>query len=160
MLDTLFTIVESPVFDWVIVGVLSYLGVLWFALIVWVARDVVNRTSNVLFQIFAILLNIFLPVFGLLVYLIIRPSRTLLEKYYEEAEYHLLSEQGVADSSCPKCEKPVAQDYLFCPSCSEKLKKRCGHCRHVFPEKYEVCPYCGKVRDKRSGAERGAKHHS
>ena len=150
MLDKLFIIVESPVFDWVIVGILVYLGVLWFALIVWVARDVVNRTNNVLFQIFAILLNIFLPVFGLLVYLIIRPARTLLEKYYEEAEYQLLSEQGGTESTCSKCQKQVSQDYLFCPSCSEKLKKRCHHCRHVFPEKYELCPYCGKKgRDKK-----------
>lgn len=143
-IDRVVALFESPIFDWVIKGSLIYLGVLWFAIVIWVGRDIINRTNNILFQVFVILLNVVLPVFGLILYLIIRPSKTLLEKYYEEMEYQFLAEQASGEEDCPKCEASVSSDFLYCPSCAEKVKNSCWNCDHIYLSKYVVCPYCGK----------------
>jgi hypothetical protein len=69
-----------------------YVGLLWFSIIIWVTRDAVQRSNNLLFQAFAILLNILIPILGVLLYLILRPSKTNVERYYEELEHKLLLE--------------------------------------------------------------------
>lgn len=69
-----------------------YVGLLWLAIIIWVTRDSISRSSSLLFQTFAILLNIGIPILGVLLYLIIRPSQTLLERYYQDMEQRLLKE--------------------------------------------------------------------
>ena len=146
-IDKVVALFESPLFDWIMRGGLIYLGVLWFAVALWVARDIVNRTNNVFTQVFFILMNIVLPVFGLILYLIIRPSKTLLEKYYEEMEYHFLADHSQKDEHCPRCEEPLTKDFLFCPSCAEQVKNNCDSCGQVYLSNYLVCPYCGK-KDK------------
>lgn len=148
-IDSIISIFDSPIFDWVTKGVLVYLGVLWFAIVIWVGRDIINRTNNILFQVFVILLNVVLPVFGLILYLIIRPGKTLLEKYYEELEYNFLADQSSPDGTCPRCEGAISSDFLYCPSCSEKVKNSCPHCKHIYLSQYVVCPYCGKKEHKK-----------
>jgi hypothetical protein len=91
--------VSSGYFMWIVYGVLIYLGVLWFALVAWVARDVVSRSRSLLFQTLMILMNMALPIFGLFVYLLLRPSKTLMAKYYDEVEMRLLKEAALASES-------------------------------------------------------------
>lgn len=146
-IDKIVAIFESPLFDWIMRGSLIYLGILWFAVALWVARDIVNRTNNIFLQVCFILMNIVLPVFGLILYLIIRPSKTLLEKYYEEMEYHFLADHTQKDEHCPRCEEPLTKDFLFCPACAEQVKNSCTGCGHIYVSNYVVCPYCGK-KDK------------
>ena len=83
---------SSEYFKWVVYGILTYLGILWLALIAWVARDVIGRSRSLFFQTVMILLNMVLPVFGLFVYLLLRPPKTLMERYYDEVEMRLLKE--------------------------------------------------------------------
>ncbi len=142
--DQLIAFFSSPILGLILKGLVVYLGILWFALVIYVARDIIQRTDNVLFQILVILLNIVLPVFGLLLYLIIRPGKTLLEKYYEDLEYHFLSDQSAEKESCPRCESPLSPDYLFCPNCSDKVKKSCTHCKRVYWNHHTLCPFCGR----------------
>ena len=95
MTDWLNFFIDMEGMNWlqvVVAGVTAYLFVLWAALVVWVARDSVGRTQNISLQILAILSVIVLNVFGLVLYLILRPQRTLLERYYEELERKALSE--------------------------------------------------------------------
>jgi len=158
MFDSLESITQffsSPVFEWLVKGALLYLGVLWFAVVIWVARDIINRTNSLLFQSAVILLNIVLPVFGLLLYLIVRPTKTLVEKYYDELEYHFLNDQKVEVESCPRCEDDIQSDFLFCPKCEEQLKRTCWSCDHIFLHEYKVCPYCGKKERKVKRSQRG-----
>jgi hypothetical protein len=90
--DQVIQFFQSEVFQWVVYGVLIYLGILWLALVAWVARDVVSRSRSLIFQTLMILLNMLLPIFGLFVYLLLRSPKTLTEKYYDELEHHLLLE--------------------------------------------------------------------
>lgn len=84
--------ISSEYFRWIVYGVIVYLGILWLALVAWVARDVVQRSRSLFFQTLMILLNMVLPVFALFVYLLLRPPKTLMERYYDEVELRLLQD--------------------------------------------------------------------
>lgn len=91
--NTLSSLVSSAGVNTLLLGVLVYVGVLWVALILWVTKDITNRTNNMGFQIISISMIIFLtPVFGLPLYLLIRPSRTLMERYFEEVEQDMIEQ--------------------------------------------------------------------
>jgi len=156
-IDRIISLSESPLIDILFKGGLVYLAILWFATVIWVARDIVNRSNNIIFQVSVILLNIGLPVFGLVLYMIIRPTRTLLEKYYEELEYGFLTEHSQSEETCPRCDEHLSAEFLYCPSCSEKVKNSCTSCQHVYLNSYVVCPYCGK-KGKKKGSLRSIKH--
>jgi len=147
-IDKVINLVESPLVDWVIKGILIYLAILWLAIVIWVARDIINRSNSIIFQVFVILINILLPVFGLILYLIIRPSKTLVEKYYEEMEYSFLSEHSEHEDHCRRCEKAIQPEFIYCPNCQEKVRSQCTHCKHTYLSKYRVCPYCGKKAEQ------------
>jgi len=121
-------------------GVLIYVFVLWIALVIWVARDSVSRSKSLVFQVFVILLAIILNIFGLLVYLIIRPQKTLVEKYHEDLEHKALAE---SEESCPKCEKMLPLAFQFCPHCGEEARKHCKKCHKLVSKNWSVCAYCG-----------------
>ena len=97
----------------------------------------IHRSSNLFFQIGAVLLNIFLPVLGLLIYLIVRPEQTLVEKYHED----LFTAEAIF---CPNCHLTCPPDLDFCPHCGEKLSKHCRFCHRTFSRDYPFCPHCGR----------------
>lgn len=51
---------------------------------VWVAKDINNRTRSIVLQVFCILIVLFLTPLGIFIYLLIRPQKTLFEKIFEE----------------------------------------------------------------------------
>lgn len=75
--------------EFVIKFAVIYFFVMWISLVVWVLKDIRNRTSSVTLQIFCVLIPVFLTPFWIFVYLLIRPSKTLYEKYYDEIEENL-----------------------------------------------------------------------
>lgn len=93
--------ITSPSLKTLQLAIVVYVGLLWLSIIVWVTRDAISRSNSLIFQVFAILLNIGFPVLGTLLYLIIRPGKTVMERYYEELEHRLILEsiQGKAQSS-------------------------------------------------------------
>lgn len=132
--------------DWLglsLKGVFVYFSILWVALVVWVARDVVGRTRNLVFQVLAIVLTILLNIFGLLIYLIVRPQKTLLESYYEEAEQKALTEN---EEICPHCESPLPLEFRYCPHCSAEARLPCTKCKKLMSNNWSTCAYCGADR--------------
>lgn len=96
--------ITAPSFKTVQLALVIYVGLLWLSIIIWVTRDAIHRSESVLFQAFAILLNLVFPVLGILIYLIVRPSKTTMERYYEDLEHRLILEsiqgkEGGAESS-------------------------------------------------------------
>ncbi len=143
ILDYFINFDTSDLFGVSLRGVFIYLFVLWVAIVVWVARDVVGRSKNIIFQVFVILLVIVLNIFGLLIYLIIRPQKTLLEKYHEDLEHRALAE---SEELCPKCEKPLPLFFQFCPHCGEEARKHCKKCHKLVSKNWSVCAYCGSKK--------------
>lgn len=140
-LDRISFLLGSESFDTFTLSIIGYLAILWLAIIIWVTRDAIHRSSHILFQILAVLLNIFLPILGLILYLILRPEKTLLEKYHEDLEYRLL--EGGEDF-CQGCGTGTREGFSFCPNCGEKLQHSCENCKKEFSRRWKICPYCGE----------------
>jgi RNA polymerase subunit RPABC4/transcription elongation factor Spt4 len=127
------------------IAVIAYFGLLWMAIIIWVTKDSLERSNSIIFQAISILLNIAIPFLGILLYLIIRPSKTRMENYYEELERNMLETGETGETNvCDKCLTPVDKSYNFCPNCAESLKKTCSKCKKNFPSIWNICPFCGK----------------
>ncbi|MFH0776234.1 MAG: zinc ribbon domain-containing protein [Patescibacteria group bacterium] len=131
-------------------AVFAYLFVVLVAIVIWVARDVVARSKSLVFQVFAILLVITLNLPGLLIYLIVRPQKTLVEKYHETLEHRVLVE---GEETCPKCDRPLPLNFQFCPSCGEEARKQCKKCHKLVSKSWSVCPYCGTKKSTQKKIE-------
>ncbi|EKE27663.1 MAG: hypothetical protein ACD_3C00178G0004 [uncultured bacterium (gcode 4)] len=138
--------------------VILYFFILWWAFIIWIVKDITNRTTNVFLQVLSILIVIFLtPIFWLPIYLLMRPRTTIFEKYYEEEELddEAILEEEVDENEwmefqCPKCSKVVKDNFKFCPYCEFKLYKECSKCGKELRSDWKICPYCGnhEINDK------------
>ena len=142
---------ESVTFEMFIKFVIIYFFIIWISVIVWVIKDINNRTNNIFLQVISILIILFLTPLSVFIYLLIRPSKTLFEKYYEEIENNLDTVSTVVEestkrieesSTCFKCNTLVSKDFKFCPNCKVNLKVDCSKCKKIYYALWEICPYC------------------
>lgn len=80
---------EMVNFEMAIKFAVLYIFIIWIATVVWVIKDITNRAGSVTAQVLCILLVVFLPFIWIFLYLLVRPSNTLLERYYSEIEENL-----------------------------------------------------------------------
>jgi len=95
--------------------VIFYLLVFWLSLSYWAFRDARERSNSVVFHVFATGLSLVLPIFGLFIYMIIRPPLTMAERRALELETQALSEPG-----------GPARELRPCPSCGEPIDSVCA----------------------------------
>lgn len=133
--------------------IIIYFFIVWIAIIIWVIKDIINRTNSILFQIFSILTVLLWTPLWIVVYLLIRPSKTLFEQYYEDAsieeDFDENDERLKDKCLCPFCQYQIQPDYKFCPNCRECLKKVCNFCQKELNPKWTICPYCWKDQEKK-----------
>lgn len=128
--------------------VVIYFFIVWFAIVIWVTKDIINRSNNILYQIFSILTVLVWTPLWIVVYLLIRPSKTLFEKYYEESSIEEVDEKEIDEIlnknplKCFECDFVVNNDYKFCPNCKVNLKKECFNCKKELSWNFKYCPYC------------------
>jgi len=123
--------------------VIIYFFVFWGALVVWVIKDITNRSTNLFLQIISILLVLaFTPLFGLPIYLLIRPRSTIFEQYYENVELETL-ETEEQTHYCFACNAIIEKDFHYCPHCRVELRVECASCKHLIQKNWQLCPYCG-----------------
>ena len=79
------TLWQSINFEFLIKFIIVYVFIIWISLFVWVWKDIRNRSSSIIFQVFCLIVAV-IPFLGIFLYLLIRPSKTLYEKYYDEIE--------------------------------------------------------------------------
>ncbi len=121
----------------------AFLVALWLALVIWTYRDMRSRHRDRLVHILAALMVALLNLPGVLVYLILRPARTLEEEYQQTLEEEALLQSIEDQSVCPGCERHIKEDWLVCPSCQTRLRKRCHACGRLMELPWNICPYCG-----------------
>ena len=121
----------------------AFLAALWISLVVWTYRDIRARARDPLVQTLAALLVAVLNIPGVLVYLILRPPRTLEEEYQRTLEEEALLQALEDLPLCPGCERRVKEDWQICPNCHTKLKKTCHNCSKFMELSWNLCPYCG-----------------
>ena len=121
----------------------AFLAALWVSLVVWTYRDIRSRARDPLVQFLSALLVAVLSIPGVLVYLILRPQRTLEEEYQRTLEEETLLQSLEDQSLCPGCERRVHEDWQVCPHCQTRLKKPCHQCGRLMELPWNICPYCG-----------------
>lgn len=131
----------------------AFLAALWLAVIIWTFKDIRSRARDPLVRILATLVVavLFLP--GILIYLILRPARTLEDEYQRSLEEEALLQNIEDIPLCPGCNRRIQPNWIICPSCHTRLRKICHHCGKLMEPPWNLCPYCaaptpGTRRDK------------
>jgi len=124
----------------------AYLVVLWIAALVWAYRDAAARSRDPLIQALAALLVALFNLPGLLVYLIVRPSETLAERYDRQLEAQALMNEIKEQPACPECRRRIAEDFVTCPYCRAALRTPCESCDKPLAPSWIACPWCGAGR--------------
>lgn len=120
----------------------AFIAALWLSLVIWTFRDIRTRARDPLARVLAVLVVavLFLP--GVLVYLILRPARTLEEEYQRTLEEEALLQTIEEIPICPGCSRHIEPDWVVCPHCHTRLKKRCHQCGRLMELAWNLCPYC------------------
>ncbi len=130
-----------------LVAVAGYVAILWVATAFFVWRDARRRSASLAFQLLALLLGFLPPFLGALVYLVIRPPRTLDEERalaLEEQSLLDLDSEPATTRSCPSCGREIELDFILCPYCHTQFGRRCSACERVLRLGWEACPYCAE----------------
>lgn len=122
----------------------AFLAALWLSLILWTYRDIRSRARDPLARLLAVLVVavLFLP--GIVIYLILRPARTLEEEYQQTLEEEALLQSIEEAAQCPGCGRRTHDDWMICPGCHTKLKKTCQNCGKLMDLPWNLCPFCGE----------------
>ncbi len=134
-----------------------YFFAVWIALIIWVAADISARTTSRIAQALSILLIILLTPLGILLYLLIRPRKTLFQRQSLEVENNLNILVEIINDRlektqilhCPNCDIQIEAEFTQCPNCHTELKHDCSHCHREIRNTWDVCPYCQKKQKPR-----------
>ena len=125
------------------------LVVFWLVIIGWVWVDSSERTSKKGLKVGYILLVIFFNIFGLIIYLIIRPSETIEEIYWEDLDRRYLKYETSELGDCPRCGSQLYPGYVFCTNCGYRLKVKCPQCGVLIDKDHVFCEYCGfKIKER------------
>jgi RNA polymerase subunit RPABC4/transcription elongation factor Spt4 len=121
----------------------AFLVALWLSLIIWTYRDIRARARDPLLRILAAIIVALLYFPGIVIYLILRPSRTLEDEYQHTLEEEALLQSIEDIPVCPGCARRIKDTWIVCPNCHTRLKKTCHHCRKLMELSWNLCPYCG-----------------
>lgn len=139
--------------EWAILGGLIagvWALLLWLSIIVWVYRDIRERTRDLGLQVLAVfVVMMFFPGFnipGLALYLMLRPRETLEEAYARSLEEEALLREIGDEGMCPSCRRFVERSWRLCPFCATQLKDVCSQCEQLLSFNWVACPYCGTER--------------
>lgn len=121
----------------------AFLVALWVSLIFWVNRDIQTRTHDNVLRILSLLAVAILFLPGVVIYLVLRPPRTIEEEYQQTLEEEALLRTIEEVAHCPGCDQRVQANWLVCPDCNTRLKKNCHKCGQPLDLNWNLCPYCG-----------------
>ncbi|MEN4011125.1 MAG: zinc ribbon domain-containing protein [Chloroflexota bacterium] len=121
----------------------AFLAALWLSLIFWTYRDIRSRARDPLVRILALLVVTILFLPGILIYIILRPARTLDDEYQRSLEEETLLQNIEEIPLCPGCTRRTQADWQLCPNCHTRLKKPCRGCGRLMDLAWNLCPYCG-----------------
>jgi RNA polymerase subunit RPABC4/transcription elongation factor Spt4 len=121
----------------------AFLAALWLSLVFWTYRDIRARARDPLARILAVLVVAILFLPGIVIYLILRPARTLEDEYQQTLEEEALLQAVEESPLCPGCSRRVKENWMVCPNCHTRLKKNCHQCSKLMDLPWNLCPYCG-----------------
>lgn len=120
----------------------AFLAATWLGLVFWTYRDIRSRSRDRLIHLLAALLVALVNIPGVIVYLILRPPRTLDEEYQHTLEEEALLTEVEERPVCPGCGGKTQRDWQVCPACHTRLRKPCTRCGRLMELPWQICPYC------------------
>jgi RNA polymerase subunit RPABC4/transcription elongation factor Spt4 len=127
------------IFSSILIG---FVVALWLVLVIWTYRDIRSRTRDKLVPVLASIMVFLLFLPGWVLYLILRPQKTLEDIYRQSLEEETLLQTIEEVNACPGCERQVDFDWMICPSCQTILRKSCKQCGKLIELSWDICPYC------------------
>lgn len=125
---------------------LAGLGIFWLAIIGWVIYDASERFDSVYLKIFSALLVIVLPLFGLFIYMIIRPKVSREEQEWLDLERRYLKFEAAGLEDCTVCGYELLPNFIYCPRCGNQLRVKCESCDVFLEPGWRTCPFCGETQ--------------
>ena len=122
---------------------------------IWTFRDVRERSRDIFVQLLSVLLVVIFNIPGLLLYFLLRPGETLASMYERELSEEALLQDIEEKQACPACQQKVQPDFLYCPNCHTRLKRRCDNCHRIAESALE---YLSVLRLAGDGRRNLAKH--
>ncbi len=132
----------------------AFLAALWLSIIFWVLRDIRSRSRDPLMGILSFLLVVILPIVGVVIYWIIRPNKTIEQKYQAALEEEALLQNMEKNLKCPGCGRSIEEGWILCPACHTRIKKICISCGKPLELQWNLCPFCGNPQQKAFKSEK------
>ena len=117
---------KSPTWHFITLMFYFLLVVLWLACAYWVFKDARRRIDDKIILAVAVLTGLVFGPLGLIVYAIVRPPELLADRDARELEMQMMEQRLSEESRCSFCKTPVRDDYLVCPTCGRRLRRRPG----------------------------------
>jgi RNA polymerase subunit RPABC4/transcription elongation factor Spt4 len=132
----------------------AFIAALWLSIIFWVLRDIRSRSHDPLMGILSFLLVVILPLFGVVIYWIVRPNKTIEQRYQSALEEEALLQDMEKNLNCPGCGRSIEEDWILCPACHTRIKKVCISCGKPLELQWNLCPFCGNPQQKAYKSEK------
>lgn len=117
--------------------------VFWLGTAYWVFKDARRRVADPWLVGVSTIVGLLPPFVGPLVYMLFRPSETLIEARERELELRAMEEHlADGDLRCPTCRGRVESSFVVCPVCTTRLKQACSSCGAPLEAIWQACPYC------------------
>src|SRR2546427_10749032 len=106
------TIVSNPLIQLSVRLAGLYVLAIYLAMVFWTVRDAQQRTENQILPYLAGLMVVTLNIFGLFLYLIVRPKETLGEAHAPQLAEHTLLAEAEQRVVCPTCKERVQEEFI------------------------------------------------
>jgi hypothetical protein len=115
---------------------------MWLGPALWTYTDAQQRFADAERPARLLVAAVVLPLATPLLYALLRPTETLVERRARELKCRLLEETLSPAERCLVCRTPVEADFLRCPGCAAELRRPCPECRAPLRLHWSACPYC------------------
>lgn len=141
--ENIVSLIENNQYEFVNVlsYILVYFAILWILFCLWVLKDISSRTRNPLHILLSVFFVFVLNLPGLLLYLMLRPEKTIEEA--KALDIHLLSQLEDGLINCGNCTNIMRRHYKFCTICGASLLANCESCNKQINPIWLSCAHCG-----------------
>lgn len=113
----------------------------YVSIVIWTYKDARKRTEDPIMVATFTAISM-LPLFGVFIYMLVRPSEYIADVRERELEIRALERQLGRQERCPYCKSHIEGEYLSCPVCTTKLRQSCTGCQRPLDPRWVLCPFC------------------